>query len=215
MTTRRQALPVGLLCITALLSACGDKTQDSKPVDLSAEGISTQAASVDAHVRSQAGASRGLPVRGSISAEFDGQQRQWDITTLDDSTKFSAGTVAKDFVSGGNSVNLWGQAASRESGVMLEMTFAANAFNAGANAIRVNATVIPHGGMMPPHWTAIDDPQVSLVHAEYDGQSGRIEGRFSGSLCYRAELYSAPDPANCKPIEGRFASDLARDPDEM
>lgn len=84
------------------------------------------------------------------------------------------------------------------------------AFKAGATAPSVIASVIPHSGMSPPLWARKDGMQRTLTRADWDGQGGRVEGSLSGSLCYRPSLMDKPDPGNCKPIEGTFATELAR-----
>lgn len=206
-----------MLCASLLLSACGGDSPRDPSVDLSAESISARAGMADAVAVAQRVGARKGPVRGSITAEFDGQPRQWDITTLDNPSTFSAGTISKQWnelavhIRGESSPDI----AQPDTGFVLEMTFDADAFKPGASATDVNASLIPHKGLMPPHWTAIDGAKATLVHAEFDGKTGRVEGNLTASLCYRAELYGMPDPRNCKPVELRFASDLALDPDAM
>lgn len=209
MTSLVQATPAGLLALAAALAlaACGGERSGSDP----AEDMEKQIERVDAQVRdAPTGADSGLPVRGSIHAQFDGQQRQWDITTLDDDTLWSAATYDDSYQV---NIGIRGDAApgQPEGRFMLELAFeSAQGFRAGG-APEVIVSLIPHLGIMPPLWAGRDDGdiRVTLDRAEFDGQSGRVEGSFSGTLCYRATLTQNPDPTNCKPIEGRFATDLA------
>lgn len=198
-----------MICAAWLLTACADKVPSSKAGD-SAQPSAAAMEGIDAHVAAQAGQAAGLPVRGSLQAVWEGEERQWNITTLADTSRMSAGMVSDEGFSLG--VNLRGQThAPFESSLVLEVSYPGKTISLQATPSNSSLTLIPHAGIAPPHWNAQDDLVVTLTRAEYDGQSGRIEGTFSGTLCYRAGMYDPPDPGNCRPIEGRFASDLERE----
>ena len=213
LQTPVRTLAVGFLPLAAalLLAGCGDKPAASG--NLSNEEIAAKAERVDAAIRkAPSGAESRLPVRGTIHGRFDGQDLQWNITTLDDTSRFSAGTFGDGFMP---LVILRADAApgQPEGRFALELTFEGQGgFKAGSPPYRPLATLIPHKGIFPPQWQG-DGMQVELTVARFDGQAGRVEGSFSGTLCYRADVAQNPDPSNCKPVEGRFASDLVAEPD--
>lgn len=207
---RLNAPKAGLLAVAAALTLAGCGDRAAEPAGRSPEDVQAEVERVDAAVRkAPTGVDSGGPVRGTLHAQFDGQQRKWDITTLDDTTRFSAATYDDSFQLG---IDIRGDAAQGqpEGRFILEMLFESpRGFQAGASPDSAIASLIPHKGISPPLWAGRDDLQVTLTRAEWDGQAGRVEGSFSGALCYRATMMDKPDPANCKPVEGRFASDLA------
>lgn len=202
------ARPLLALAIALGLAACGDEAADPATPR---EELEANIERADASVRqAPTGTERGLPVRGTVNAQFDGQARQWDITTLNEGTRFSAATYDDAYQL---ELNIRGESAAGQPDgrFVLELQFdGPQAFKAGATAPSVIASVIPHSGMSPPLWAGKDGMQLTLTRAEWDGHAGRVEGSFSGSLCYRATMMDKPDPGNCKPIEGTFATDLAR-----
>lgn len=211
VTSLARAAPTRLLALAAALAlaACGGEPSGSDP----ARDLADEVERVDAVVRNTpTGTDSGLPVRGSIQAQFDGEQRQWDITTLDVDSRWSAATYDDAYQV---LVGIRGDAApgQPEGRLALELGFdSAQGFRAGSAPDRALVSLIPHKGITPPLWAGRDDMQVTLDRAGFDGQTGRVEGRFSGTLCYRATLMDKPDPANCRPIEGSFATDLAAAP---
>lgn len=206
------------LCVAALLLVACTNSNADKPLATSDKTISSQAAGIDAYVSAQHGANASLPVRGQIKADFDGEQYHWVITTLDDSSQFSIATADKNW-QGGYSIHLRAQTQAgtgqAPTGVILEMSFTSSTLSAESTLSNAMFTLIPHAGLVPPHWVSPDQPQISIEHASFDGQRGRIEGRLTAVLCYRAELLSQPETDNCKPIQAQFATDLASDPDQL
>ena len=203
---------LAVLAAALVLAGCGDRAPET--IGGSAEALKAEVERVDATVRkAPTGVDSGLPVRGTIHAQFDGQELQWDITTLDDGTRFSAATYDDSYQLG---IDIRADAAPGQADgrFIVEMLFDdPRGFRAGGAPDSAIVSLIPHKGMSPPLWAGRDDMQLRLAGAEWDGQAGRVEGSFSGTLCHRATMMDKPDPANCKPVEGRFATDLAAAPD--
>lgn len=218
--------PVAVLLSAALgLSACGKDETAAAPAPAPASPPAAaaaptsvaaaldQAAQVDQHVKAQpTGVAAGQAVRGSITTTFDGQPQQWHITTLADTSRTSAGMVTD--IGGPKEVTLWGQAASETPAATgsFKLDFSYSGELSATTPLQLQdaqATWIIGKGFMPPHWTSLDDLQITLTQAQFDGQQGRIEGEFSGQLCLREKTTQPVDETNCKPVQGRFASDLA------
>lgn len=209
-----------LAAATALLAACGQE-QAQAPAAANAPTAGgtlsetlNQVDQVNQRVKAQAsGVAAGQPVRGSITTTFDGQEQQWNITTLADTSRTSAGMVTDNGPYKG--LTLWGEASgktpSATGSFQLELSYSGE-LSSATPMQNAQATWIVNKGFMPPHWTGSDEElSITLTQAQFDGQRGRIEGSFKGELCLREKASAPPDASNCKPVEGQFASDLEKE----
>lgn len=156
--------------------------------------------------------SGGLPVRGTIETRLDGQVQRWDITTLADTTRMSAGMVTD--LGMGLSVTLWGEASGQTPGASgtFKLDFGVpNLRSLDVKPQESQATWIVRRGISPPFWTSTNGIELVLTQAHFDGEKGRIEGRFKALLCLREKASLPPDTSNCKPVEGSFATDLEKE----
>lgn len=49
---------------------------------------------------------------------------------------------------------------------------------------------------------------VTIDSYVFDGRAGKVTGSFAGDLCKAADWEAAPDPKDCKPVSGRFSTEI-------
>lgn len=208
---------VWLLAVAAALAACG-KNESTAPPPASSSApapaaLAEHIGQVDQQARTQpSGVAAGVQVRGTIETTLDGQAQRWDITTLADTTRMSAGMVTDTGM--GLSVTLWGEASGQTPSATgtFKLDFGVPNFRSlDVKAQESQATWIVRRGIAPPFWTSTDGIELALTQAHFDGEKGRIEGSFKALLCLREKASLPPDTNNCKPVEGSFVTDLEKE----
>lgn len=200
-----------LTSASLLLAACG-KDEPRAPTAAAPAAVAQQIAQIDQQVKQQpSGVAAGRTVRGTITTTIDGQAQRWDITTLADTSRTSAGMVTE---SGSyKSLTLWGEASGETPAATgsFQLNLGYSGELSGTTTFNsTEALWIVNKGFMPPHWIGRrDNVRITLTQAQFDGQKGRVEGSFSGLLCLREQVTTPPDENNCQSVEGTFASDLA------
>lgn len=63
-------------------------------------------------------------------------------------------------------------------------------------------------------WTSLEgEDLITIEQLDASAPTGEVSGRLSGRVCLKESMFAEPDPANCKDVEGTFASRLPHEAD--
>jgi len=145
-------------------------------------------------------------VIGTISAEFDGTTfRESTVHVSAGGDSMATATVTRH--AGLTMISIYSAGSPQ---ISVEFMYGAQAAP-GPDDQPLSATVSLFPAGIWPHWTSEEAPtplRVSLDVLDISGPVGRAEGKFEGALCYVESQRTEADSGNCKPVSGRFATDL-------
>lgn len=153
-------------------------------------------------------ASASSPI-GTMSAELDGEQREWQTLSVP-----SEGTATAEFRDLGGPMTISIQGLDPDAANILHGTFSIETTlmgsGAGASSFGASMSYFPEGMSGAFYTSAEEDQTLSLQFSALDVTSdpGKAEGTFSGRMC-RLDNFSSPmDMDDCIEVEGRFATEL-------
>lgn len=154
-------------------------------------------------------AQQDLQTIGQIEAEFDGDVlSQTTVSYLEGATK--VGTASLTTVSGYTSLSIY---AAEGRPVSIEAMYANTAApDPASRPLNTTISYFPSG--LTPHWTSEGAPEpvkVTFEVLDTATDTPRARGTFEAVLCLLADLGDEADIENCKPIRGRFDTQLVRD----
>jgi len=146
---------------------------------------------------------------GQIEAEFDGETLSQTTVSYQDQGK-REGTASLMSLSGYTSLSIFsveGQPISIE--VMYSSTAAPDPTS---RPMSITISYFPTG--LTPYWTSEDAPEparITFDRLDTAMDTPHASGTFDAVLCLVAELGEDADLGNCKPITGRFDTQLIPD----
>ena len=154
-------------------------------------------------------AQQDLQTIGRIEAEFDGEVlSQTTVSYLEEGTKI--GTASLMTVSGYTNLSIY---AAEGQPISIEVMHTNSATpDPTSRPLDMTISYFPSG--LTPHWTSEGAPEpVRITFEQLDTATDTpyTRGTFGAVLCLIAELGDEADTGNCKPISGRFETQLIRD----
>jgi hypothetical protein len=124
-------------------------------------------------------------VRGSV----DGEEREWHVLTGEDGK-----TVNFSELSAG--IYQVAVQAHRQARYELEGSVSVTFTLMDGAVLDASAMYFPQPGMLPHY--ALEDAGggLSIEQVDFTGETGRLAGRFEGTLAYRASMFSELDESN-------------------
>lgn len=148
---------------------------------------------------------------GRIDATLDGETRAWYTIAMTQGSRTDASATVS---TGGVTSDLHIQGHPRPSFttsdvLSIDLMYRGNV-QSGAEPMSVEVMYMPTG-MKPPFWTSdkgASPASVSFDRLSLESGAGRASGTFSATLCIVENMTAEPDTTRCRPIEGRFDTQL-------
>jgi hypothetical protein len=145
---------------------------------------------------------------GTIEAKIDGEAREWRALAPDPSgTDYN---TSLQMFGPMQTVSIMGFPLDRITmKEIIQIDFAM--MSGSLEMIDQNVIYAPDG--ISRTWTSLEGENlITLENFEVTESEAKVSGRFAGRVCLRETMFTEPDPAQCKDIEGRFESSLPQAP---
>jgi hypothetical protein len=154
-------------------------------------------------------AQQDLQTIGQIEAEFDGETlSQTTVSYLDEVKR--EGTASLTTSSGYTGLSIY---AVEGRPISIEAMYASTAMpDPTSRPVSMTIGYFPNG--FTSYWTSEDAPEpvrITFDQLDTGTDAPHARGTFEAVLCFVAEMNAGPDIDNCKPITGRFDTQLILD----